>query len=237
MNTTTEDALTRLRLADPAAHQTLHSADVSARTMLEQIVAAEPSSPNTDAPPNVRHLPVRRLAVGAAVAATVVAGGAIAMPWDHGTPGSAAYAVDRHADGTIDVSIKTADFTDPAGLNAQLAADGAHTVVMKVSDPGACDTALAVDPRVAQGFRVEPGQTVEEAAQAAMPWIDLHLDNKDPQVALYTIHPDQIPTGDSILIPFQYAPSVNGAGESAGAVLGTHVTLVTQVPDCVPAAP
>ncbi len=108
-------------------------ADAEGRATLERILADRgPATAPTRKEPHRR----RRLAIGAAMAAT--AGAAVAIV---GLPGTnhggapAAWAVTRNADGSV--TVKISDYRDPAGLQAKLRAAGLRAEVGTL--PKQCD--------------------------------------------------------------------------------------------------
>jgi hypothetical protein len=109
-----------LRAADPAAH--LDPAPDA--QLLADILAVE-------RPRSGRSL--RRVAVGGLLAAAAaVAVLVLPMPWDHhgSRLGTAAYAVDRRSDGSVQILLRWDELNDPSGLQHALDAAGARTVVL-----------------------------------------------------------------------------------------------------------
>src|SRR6266540_1214674 len=84
-------------------------------------------------------------AVVAAVAATEIAG-VIPVPWWHGQAPSAAYAVTKNPDGTVDVTVRWNQLHDPDALNARLRQAGVRAAVMLYSAPRRCRATVALDP-------------------------------------------------------------------------------------------
>src|SRR6266540_1291305 len=84
-------------------------------------------------------------AVVAAVAATEIAG-VIPVPWWHGQAPSAAYAVTKNPDGTVDVTVRWNQLHDPDALNARLRQAGVRAAVMLYSAPRQCRATVALDP-------------------------------------------------------------------------------------------
>ncbi|HZD69882.1 MAG TPA: hypothetical protein VFA45_13535, partial [Actinomycetes bacterium] len=103
-----ETALSRLRNADPAAATPLDAQgeDPHARAMLTEILHT--SGDRAVAVPNRTRRRAHRLALAGAVVAALAlsaVAGVVSMPWSHGRVSSAAYAVTKHADGTVGVTI------------------------------------------------------------------------------------------------------------------------------------
>ena len=233
MNVDIDTATARLRAVDPVAPD--FAADPHgpiAQAMAERIVAA----PASQAPPRRgRRRIVLAATTAAAAVAAVVTAGVIVTPWSHGRPTAAAYAVDKHADGSIVVSVHWDDLYDPAKLNAELERVGARTVVMAMSSPGECTTPVAVDAAHPTTVFVDVDEHPELRDPAKLraylltrsPWIDELPDEN----ALFTIHPDAMPAGDTLLIQYQF-----GDGPEAAQVswLATMPVLVTHVPSCIP---
>lgn len=236
MNTSPSAALARLRSADPMSSLPVPDAqDVAARAMLEQILAERP----TDAPGRSRTQ--RRLVMAGVVATTavaVVAVGAVATPWSHGRPAAAAYAVTEEGDGAVSVTVDWNELRDPAALNAELASLDARTVVMLRSADGQCRTGFATDPAHSPVLRIDVSAHPElrdsakfrEYTQARMPWLDHIVGSEDGVV--FTIHPDKIPAGDTLLIPYEFDPTQPPNPNQP--VVGFTSMLVRDVPACMP---
>jgi hypothetical protein len=237
MNTTTGAALARLRSVDPVSGLPVPDAqDVTARAMLDQILAEPPGG-------TPGHRRTRRRLVMAGVVATtaaaVVAAGVVTTPWSHGRPASAAYAVTTDGDGAVSVTVYWDQLRDPAALNAELARLGARTVVMQRSTDGACRTGVATDPAHPPylGIKFDEHPELRDPAKfrdyvwSQMPWIDQTYRWTDG--VAFTIRPNRIPTGDTLLIPYEFArtePAEPGGTDAA--LYGSM--LVRDVPACFP---
>jgi hypothetical protein len=233
MNTTPDAVRARLRSADPASSLPApNPQDVAARAMLDQIFAERPIvAPH-------RRPRQRRLAMAGVVAATAAAAvsvGVVVTPWSHGRPAASAYAVTEPGDGAVSVTVHWNELRDPAALNAELASLGARTVVMRQSADGECRTGFATDP--AHSFvriAIEDHPELRDPAKlreymyAQMPWLEHETDLQDG--AVFTIHPDKIPAGDTLLVPYQFEPSQPADRPD----LGFQFLLVPEVPACVP---
>ena len=236
MNLTIDNARSRLRAADPAA--TRDAADpnaADAQAMLTRILdSAEPAPA-----PVRRRSPQRRLLLGGAVATAAAAAtviGVVSLPGSHTSPASAAYAVAKHADGSVSVSVHWDELHDPAALNAELQRVGARTVVIQRSAPGGCTTSFAIDPAHSGIARGKLPDLRDPAARKAYfervsPWVDPESSSTDGTV--FTIHPDKIPAGDTLLAPYEFVP--DASRHNSGEVLGLSWLLVPVVPQCVPA--
>jgi hypothetical protein len=162
-------ALARLRAADPALAVRPDRQAPEARAMLETVLVAREETPRKVAP--VR----RRLAIGLAGAAAVAAVSTIAVlePWSGGDPASA-YTLGRNPDGSLAVTFQASRLTDPARLNAELAREGARTIVMTMVPAGRCAEPSGVVPlfqRVTDS-PVDYSQTGDEAPLIIIkPWL------------------------------------------------------------------
>jgi len=123
--TTELDQLTAAR--PPGAAADLYS-QAERRELLASITSTRRETP---ARGPIRMRP--RIAVAAVtVAAAAVGGTLIAQPWHHSGPrlGNAAYRVTPHADGSVDIVIRWSQLRDPAKLQADLDAAGAHVRIL-----------------------------------------------------------------------------------------------------------
>ena len=235
MKTTTGAALARLRCADPASGLPAVDA-LDARAMVERILAEPPAvAPGGGRTP-------RRLVLGGVVAAATaaaVAAGVVATPWSNGRPAASAYAVTADGDGAVSVTVHWDELRDPAALNAELARSGARTVVMQRSADGRCRTGFATDPAHPDHLRVNLDEHPElrdpakfrEYALSQRPWIDQRSSSADG--VAFTIRPDKIPAGDTLLIPYEFARTEPAPPGGADAALYGSL-LVPDVPACVP---
>jgi hypothetical protein len=210
-----ERSLARLRAADPAvAPPDPH--DPYARSMLDRVLAAE------DTPAPVRRRP-RRLLPRLAGAAAVLAAGVLSVvqPWSAGNPAEA-YTVDWHPDGSISVTIRASQLTDPAKLNAELARSGTPALVMGMVPAGRCPAPPAVDPL----FKLPPEPTAEqrEAQIARMP---VRYEMRGDQ-AVILIQPWKIPAGDTLVLGYTIRR------DAQGRTTKVWPAVVTAVPSCVP---
>ncbi len=117
-------------------------ADAEGRATLERILADRVPAPTQKAPRRRR-----RVAIGAAVAATAGAAVAIVgLPGTNHSGAPAAWAVTKNADGSV--SVKISDYRDPAGLQARLRAAGLRAEVGTL--PKQCDDYLQryIDPEI-----------------------------------------------------------------------------------------
>ncbi|MFE9694722.1 hypothetical protein [Micromonospora sp. NPDC005806] len=217
MNNLTTTALARLRAADPAVTRP-DPYGPEARTMLARILAAQDAHPQVRS----RHVGRRRLAIGLAGAAAAAAATAlvVAEPWSTGEPASA-YTVDRHADGSVAVTIRPTQLRNPAELNAALARAGARTVAMAMVPADRCTTPPDIDP----AFQLPADPTPEQVAdQLARSPITYEL--RDDGVRM-VIKPWQIPAADTLVVG--YAISTNREGRTT---LVRPVVVVT-APSCL----
>jgi len=120
---------TELRAADPAAHLDPSPTSPAAEAMLRQVLAAPRVERRTSRPR-------RRLAYGVVAAAALAAGTVVVT----GLPGSApdaraaGYTVARHADGSVEVDVDFAAFSNPDALRASLRDQHVRAVVLAGPD-------------------------------------------------------------------------------------------------------
>ena len=149
--------------------------------------AAEDAVPETGRP---ARRPRRKLVLAAAAVVTVAAAAAaffIASP-------TAAFAVDKHADGSIAVSFNANRLQDTSELNAELARDGARTVVIRMVPADQCTAPLDMDPMFPY---LPPTATQEELDR----WpVSFHIQDEG---LVITIRPDKMPAADTLA--FGYA--------------------------------
>ena len=134
MSTRTDIAGTLARAANPVEPDPARSAwaDAEGQAAFERIMATPvPSAPSATRRPRVTR---RRLAIGVALAAA--AGAAVAVVGLPGSPNhggtGAAWAVTKHPDGSLTVTIK--NYRDPAGLQAKLREAGLPATVTPAPD-------------------------------------------------------------------------------------------------------
>lgn len=199
------DTLGRLRAADPALTVTEPDPhEPQARALLERVLAAPQVSPR-------RH--GHRRLVAAVASATVAAAAAaffIAEP-------AAAYAVDKHADGSIAVSFRAARLQNTSDLNAELARAGARTVVMRMVPADQCTAPLDMDPM----FPFLATATPEELNRYPVSY-----QIQDGGLVI-TIRPDKMPAGDTLA--FGYAIRDIPGGRSMTA----KPAVVRTLPSCM----
>jgi hypothetical protein len=237
MSINLDTARARLRAADPADPVDPH--DASARAMRERILTGAPEL----APVRMRTRSPRRrrlVLAGSAlagVAATVTAG-VVTTPWSHGHPANAAFAVTPKADGSISVVVRWRELRDPAALNAKLARLHARTVVIRRT--ASCHTDVVVDPAHNGIVHVDltrhselrkPG-ALAAYARALQPWITYGAGGV--RGGVFTIHPQKIPAGDTLLVPYEFVPTQLPSGSAGLDALIYGGLLVPEVPPCVP---
>jgi len=244
MTTTLDSALSRLRNADPAAATPVDAleTDPHARVLLTQILGSADDHSLAQSK-RTRRRRIRRLALAgvlaAAMAVTALAG-VIPMPWSHGQMSSAAYAVTRNADGTVDVTVRWNQLHNPDALNARLRGAGVRAAVMLYSAPGQCRTPVASDPAYSTShvdMRQHPELANDPHALAAYlrsltPWIEhAQQSGKGDDVSVFTIHPDAIPGGDQLLILPRWDRT---QGATTDDTLELRSLIVPVLPQCVP---
>ncbi|GAA1602545.1 hypothetical protein ACFQY4_30185 [Catellatospora bangladeshensis] len=212
MNDVVEHSLHRLRAADPAvAPPDPH--DPYARALLDRVLATE----DRTVPTRPRRL-LPRLAIGAA--AVLTAGAlAVVQPWSAGDPATA-YTVDRHPDGSVSVTIRAPQLTDPAKLNAELARSGTPVTVLAMVPAERCPVPPGVDP----AFQLPPDPTAEQrdALFARMP---VRYELRGEQVVIL-IQPWKIPAGDTLVLGYTIR-------RDADRTTLVWPAVVTAVPSCV----
>jgi hypothetical protein len=173
--------------------------------------AAEGPVPETG-PPARR--PRRKLVLAAAAAVTVAAAAAaffVVSP----TP---AYAVDKHADGSIAVSFNANRLQDTSALNAELARAGARTVVIRMVPADQCAPPLDLDPM----FPYLPSTATQEELDR---W-PVSFQTQDEGLVI-TIRPDKMPAGDTLA--FGYAiRNISGGRDTLG-----KAAVVRTLPPCM----
>jgi len=186
---------------------------------LKNVVAAravEEARPETG---RAARWPRRKLVLAAAAVATVAAAGTaffIASP-------TAAFAVDKHADGSIAVSFNANRLQDTSELNAELARDGARTVVFRMVPADQCTTPLDMDPM----FPYLPPTASQEELDR---WpVSFHIIQGEGLVI--TIRPDKMPAADTLA--FGYAiRDIPGGRDTFG-----KPAVVRSLPPCMAIPP
>lgn len=192
-------ALRRLRQADPVARGTC-------RVNLDQAVppALRTVSPPSSGPfpaggtfaaatPRRRVLP--RAVLVTAVAAVALAIGSTRLPWsdDEAVPTASAYAVTAEPDGSVGVTVRWSQLSDPGALQAALRANEVPAVVLLESGPGGCP-----QPRQ-DGIKLPEGALVPGTGSS-------------PDRQRFTIRPVLIPAGGTVVIG---VPRIEGPASSA----------------------
>jgi hypothetical protein len=178
------DALTRLRAADPATGPAGRDPrSPEARALLERIVS-EPAEGGPAARSKHRR---KRLVLGIAGAAVAAAVATFFV-----VDPAAAYTVDRQADGSVVVTFRADRLKDPGKLNAELKRAGARTVLFKMVPGNRCTEVLDQDP----AFPLHASATPAE--------IDRYPVAYQPEsngVRIF-IRPDKMPPGDMLAFGF-----------------------------------
>lgn len=243
MTTTLDAALSRLRMADPAAATPVDAleTDPHAPAMLTQILGL--ADHGVAQPDRTRRRRIRRLALAGALTVAVVVtavAGVVPMPWSHGQASSAAYAVTKNADGTVEVTVRWSQLHHPDALNARLRRVGVRAAVMLYSAPGQCRSLVRSDPAYSVwhlDMRQHPELANDPRALAAYlrslaPWIDhAQQSGKRNDVSVFTIHPDAIPSGDQLLILPRWDRT---QGATTDDTLQLRWLIVPALPQCVP---
>ena len=162
----------------------------------------------SDAPDPLRRRSRLRLPVLAGTSLGVVGGGVAAVLILTAASSSPAFAVTRHADGTVSVVIRRIEGI--AGANRRLTVLGIRARAVRVS--GVCS---AAPPRALAQV------TVATVRGRAVNWVGV-----SPGTVAQRIHPEQIPAGRTLVIP-----AVPG-GAAVRLVRGRVVS--GQVPACLP---
>src|SRR5689334_5362428 len=158
--------------------------------------------------------PRRKLVLAAAAAVTVAAAAAAAL---FVASPHAAYAVDRHADGSIAVSFNANRLQDTRELNAELARAGARTVVIRMVPADRCTAPLDMDPM----FPYLP-PTATQAELDRWP-ISFHVEDEG---LVITIRPGKMPAG--VTLVFGYGRrNTAGGGDTIG-----KAAVVRALPPC-----
>lgn len=173
--------------------------------------AAEGAVPETGRP---GRRPRRKLVLAAAAVVTVAGAAAaffVASP-------TAAYAVDKHADGSIAVSFNANRLQDTSALNAELARAGARTVVIRMVPADQCTAPLDMDPM----FPYLPPSATQEELDRWPVSFQIH----DGGLVI-TVRPGKMPAGDTLA--FGYAIRNNSGGRDT---LGKPAVVRT-LPPCM----
>ena len=243
MTMTLDTALSRLRNADPAAATPVDALETDADRLALLTEILDSADDRGSAHPD--HARPRRIplalagAVVAAVAATAIAG-VIPVPWWHGQAPSAAYAVTKNPDGTVDVTVRWNQLHDPDALNARLRQAGVRAAVMLYSAPRQCRATVALDPTYSTlhvDLRQHPELAKHPRALVAYlrsqePWIqyDRQRSGDPDHVSVFTIHPDAIPSGDQLLVLPRWLRTEGAPTEA----LELRSLIVRALPQCVP---
>jgi hypothetical protein len=183
------------------------------------------------APPRWR-LPVLAGGLTAGAAATaaavlVLAGGPGTVAAQHGTSGhartvvTAAWTVRQDADGTVTVYLR--QYADPVGLQQPLQADGVNAIVRSMP--------------YAQGPLGVPYATCNYVGADAAPQDVQHAVVTVVSLGLFIIHPDAIPQGSALFLPFLAGMPVTPKNGNTGVRAWAPVVLSNDtVPACVPRA-
>lgn len=199
------DALTRLRAADPALATHPDAHDTEARAVLDHVL----STPSAPAAPVRRR---RRVIIGVAGAAAAAATAAffIASP-------AAAYTVDKRADGSVAVSFRPDQLRNPAKLNAELARAGARTVVIKMVPPEQCTAPLDIDP----AYRFTTTATPEDLERFPVSYA------LTDESLVITIRPAKIPAGETLAFGFSIR------NDRGGRTTMAVPAVVSTLPSCM----
>ncbi len=217
---TVDQAMARLRAADPAPHPATETTDPHspmARAMLERVLATPQTTAGAAETPAPRRRRRFALGFGAAGAVAAVTAFTVLQPWSAGP----AYSFEDRLDGSVAVTFRPDQLRDPATLNAELARRGARTVVMAMVAAGQCPAEPDLDP----SFRLLVDPTEQELAEQLAKWpvkYELHEES-----VLITILPERIPQGESLV--FGYALLTAG-GERTTMV---RPAVVRSVPACL----
>lgn len=130
-----------------------------------------------------------------AVAAAALAVGSTRLPWsdDEAAPTASAYAVTAEPDGSVDVTVRWSELSDPGALQAALRANKVPAVVLLESEPGGCP-----QPRQ-DGIKLPEGTLAPGTGTS-------------PERQRFTIRPVLIPAGGTVVIG---VPRIEGPISSA----------------------
>jgi hypothetical protein len=164
-------------------------------------------------------------AAATAAAALILTSGPGTVPGQHPTGGhtrsviTTAWTVREDADGTVTIYLR--QYADPAGLQQTLRADGINAIVRLVP--------YALGP-----LRV-PYATCNYAATDAAPRAVQHAVVTIVSPALFIIHPDVMPQGSALFLPFLAGMPATPKNSNTGVLtLGPVVLTNDTVPACVP---
>jgi hypothetical protein len=179
------------------------------------------------------------VAAGAAAAALVLTGGPAAVPGQHGTTGhantvvTAAWTVREDADGTVSIYLR--QYTDPAGLQKVLRADGVNAIVRQIPE------VRRTVGKVTVVYDSCEFATTDDAPQAVQLAVGVNIAYHSPSKGFYhIIHPSAMPRGSALLLAFTNSTLKSGKNGKPGRVLGGRGPVVLNndtVPACVPVSP
>ena len=168
-------------------------------------------------------------AAAAGVAALLLTSGPGAVPGPQGTAGhrrtvvTTAWTVREDADGTVRITLQ--EYSDPAGLQQTLRADGVNAIVRAI--PYTLQTSVNINKPIVRPTcnYVTIGDREPLSVQGAVVTV-----GRQALPALFVIHPDAMPAGSALFLAFMASPP-NATGNIA---VKPVVLSNDTVPACVP---
>jgi hypothetical protein len=178
-------------------------------------------------------------AAAGAAAALVLAGGPAGVPGQHATAGrtrtvvTAAWTVREDADGTVTIYLR--QYANPAALQQTLQADGINAIVFPIPAAPACTYAVTTWLRTEPYGTLGVGLPANAAPQAVQLAVVTFAGQDLP--ASFIIHPDAMPPGSALFLPFMTGMPPALKNDNTGIVALSPVVLNNDtVPACVPKA-
>jgi hypothetical protein len=175
------------------------------------------------------------LVMGAAAAgvaaALILTSGVGAVPGQHASGGhsrtvvTTAWTVREAADGTVSITLQ--EYSDPAGLQQTLEADGIDAIVRAI--PYTLRTAVNLNKPIV--YPTCNYDTLNDREPLSVQGAVLTV-GREALPALFVIHPDAMPAGSALFLAFMASPP-NATGSIA---LKPVVLSNDTVPTCVPVA-
>lgn len=143
---------TALRTMDPAADVDPDPHAPEAQEMLRRILAQPAAGARRGS--SLRRVAVGGVLVGAAATAALV----LPIPWDGHGPGlgGRAWAVVRHGDGSVGITVRWSELSDPAALQNALDRAGARTRILVGTETGAVPDEPSQVPACAKPYSGRP---------------------------------------------------------------------------------
>jgi hypothetical protein len=187
--------MTDLRIDDPARDLPPAANSEQATAMLQRIMTAPRHHPVSRRPASVKRMALGGLFAAAAVTVALTA----LMPWEGGhREEAAAYAVDRHSDGSVSVVVHWSQLSNPAQLQQALDRAGAPVRILTGTEtPGSAP--LKTVPDCAKPYYGKP-YTAD-----AVSW-DSGFNAPDSS---FVVHPGAFPDDSTLVIEVFFTPGAH----------------------------